>query len=233
MRTAAQETAPSVALRNCTKEARRKVSESESGVTQTCLTLCDPVGCRLWNSSIHGIFWATVQEWVTISFSSKCVIFGEKVLLLSHSVVSDSLWLHGLYLTGLPYPWGFYRQEYWSGLPCPPPGDLPNLGIEPRSPTLQVDSLLSVTPGKPLVKREYKQSSTFFSIRVPLLSWSCLLFLWSLLPFLDMRRYKNLAHKIGSWKYLSEDLSCQFFLNIEYFISALHLELLTGGVESQ
>ena len=40
------------------------------------------------------------------------------------------------------------RQEYWSGLPCPPPGDLPNPGIEPRSPGLQVDSLLSEPPGK-------------------------------------------------------------------------------------
>ena len=36
------------------------------------------------------------------------------------------------------------------GLPCPPPGDLPNLRIEPRSPTLQVDSLLSEPPGKPV-----------------------------------------------------------------------------------
>ena len=35
------------------------------------------------------------------------------------------------------------------GLPCPPPGDLPNPGIEPRSPTLQADSLLSEPPGKP------------------------------------------------------------------------------------
>ena len=43
----------------------------------------------------------------------------------------------------------FFRQEYWSGLPCPPPGDLPNPGIEHRSPTLQVDSLLSEPPGKP------------------------------------------------------------------------------------
>ena len=34
----------------------------------------------------------------------------------------------------------FSRQEYWSGLPCPFPGDLPNLGIEPGSPTLQADS---------------------------------------------------------------------------------------------
>ena len=38
---------------------------------------------------------------------------------------------------------GISRQEYWSGLPCPPPGNLPNPGIEPRSPTLQADSLLT------------------------------------------------------------------------------------------
>ena len=45
--------------------------------------------------------------------------------------------------------WGVSRWEYWSGLPCPPPGDLPNPGIEPRSPALQVDSLPSEPPGKP------------------------------------------------------------------------------------
>jgi len=38
---------------------------------------------------------------------------------------------------------GFSRQEYWSGLPLPSPGDLPNPGIKPRSPTLQADSLQS------------------------------------------------------------------------------------------
>ena len=45
---------------------------------------------------------------------------------------------------------GFSRQEYWGGLPRPPPGDLPNPEIEPRSPTLQADSLLSEPPGKPM-----------------------------------------------------------------------------------
>ena len=45
---------------------------------------------------------------------------------------------------------GFSRQEYWSGLPCPPPGDLPDLGIEPGSPALQADSLPIQLPGKPL-----------------------------------------------------------------------------------
>ena len=39
-----------------------------------------------------------------------------------------------------PLSMGFPRQEYWNGLPYPPPGDLPNPGIEPLSPALQVDS---------------------------------------------------------------------------------------------
>ena len=44
---------------------------------------------------------------------------------------------------------GFSRQEYWSGLPFPSPGDLPNPGIEPRSPALQTDALPSEPLGKP------------------------------------------------------------------------------------
>ena len=48
-----------------------------------------------------------------------------------------------------PLSTGFSRQEYWSGFPSPPPGDLPDSGIEPRSPILQADSLLSESPGKP------------------------------------------------------------------------------------
>ena len=44
---------------------------------------------------------------------------------------------------------GFSRQEYWSGLPLPSPGDLPNPGIKPRSLALQTDALLSEALGKP------------------------------------------------------------------------------------
>ena len=43
---------------------------------------------------------------------------------------------------------GFSRQEHFTGLPRPPPGDLPDPGIGPGSPALQVDSLLSEPPGK-------------------------------------------------------------------------------------
>ena len=45
---------------------------------------------------------------------------------------------------------GFSRQEYWSGLPFPSPGDLPDPGIEPGSPTLEADALTSEPPGKTL-----------------------------------------------------------------------------------
>ena len=47
-----------------------------------------------------------------------------------------------------PLSLGFSRQEYWSGLSCPSPGDLPNPGIEPRSPALQANTLSSEPPGK-------------------------------------------------------------------------------------
>ena len=50
-----------------------------------------------------------------------------------------------------PLSIGFSRQEYWSGLPFPSSGDLPNPGIEPRSPESQADSLLSEPTGKPNV----------------------------------------------------------------------------------
>ena len=52
----------------------------------------------------------------------------------------------------VPLSMGFSGQEHWSGLPFPFPGDLPNPGIEPRSPTLQVDSLPSEPPGSLLEK---------------------------------------------------------------------------------
>ena len=53
---------------------------------------------------------------------------------------------------------GFSRKEYSSGLPCPPPGDLPNPGIEHRSPELWVDSLPGELPGKPVRKTKLTPS---------------------------------------------------------------------------
>ena len=57
-----------------------------------------------------------------------------------------------------PLPMGFSRQEYWSRLPLPPPGDHPDPGIEPGSPSLRTDSLLSKPAGKPLLILRHTES---------------------------------------------------------------------------
>ena len=51
-----------------------------------------------------------------------------------------------------PLSMGFSRHEDWSGLPCPPPGDLPNPGIKPASPALQDDSLLLSDLERPCIR---------------------------------------------------------------------------------
>ena len=59
-----------------------------------------------------------------------------------------------------PLSMGFSRQESWSGLPCPPPGDFPNPGIKPRSSALQADSLpLSHQGGPPTFSLAHHNTS--------------------------------------------------------------------------
>ena len=99
-------------------------------------------------SFFPSLFWpyCVCNKTSQLTFWDKLVY--EWVSEWSRSVVSDSA-----------TPWtvahqdppsmGFSRQEYWSGLPFPSPGDLPNPGIEPRSPALQADALTSEPPGKP------------------------------------------------------------------------------------
>ena len=71
-----------------------------------------------------------------------------------------------------PLSVGFSRQEYWSGLPFPSPGDIPDPGIEPRSPALQADALTSEPPGKPL-RRNSKHWIYWAGIRCKICaSWS-------------------------------------------------------------
>ena len=72
----------------------------------------------------------------------------EPVKLLSHVRLLATLWTvpHQA-----PLSVGFSRQEYWSGLPCLPPWDFSNPGIEPMCSALQAYSLPSESPGKPLI----------------------------------------------------------------------------------
>ena len=67
-------------------------------------------------------------------------------VLLSRAGLFVTLWTVA---RQAPLSMGFSRQEYWSGLPFPSPGDLPDPGIEPGSPTLQADSLPPEPAGKP------------------------------------------------------------------------------------
>ena len=101
--------------------------------------------CLLFN--FHGsIVWLNIHTRTRSWLTKLCYL---KVKSLSH------VWLFAI-------PWtvvyqaslsmGFSRQEYWSGLPFPSPGDLPDPGIEPRSPALQADALPSEPPGKPTRK---------------------------------------------------------------------------------
>ena len=101
--------------------------KSESEVAQSCPTLSDPMDCSLPGSSIHGIFQAKVLEWGAIAFSElKCEC------MLSHFsrvLPFVTLWTVAVQA---PLSKGFSRQE-WSGLLCPPPGNLPDPGTEPTS----------------------------------------------------------------------------------------------------
>ena len=69
-----------------------------------------------------------------------------KVKSLSHVQLFATLWTVAYQA---PPSMGFSRQEYWSGLPFPSPGDLPNPEIKPWFPALEADALNSEPPGKP------------------------------------------------------------------------------------
>ena len=71
------------------------------------------------------------------------------IVACMHAQSSDSFETIWTTACQAPPSMGFSRQEYWSGLPRPPPGDLPNPGIEPKSLALRAGSLPYELPGKP------------------------------------------------------------------------------------
>ena len=77
------------------------------------------------------------------------------VCLLSHFTCVQLFVTQWTEALQTPLSLGFFRQEHWSGLPCPSPGDLPDPGIEPVSlvsPALQADSLPTELLGKPIIE---------------------------------------------------------------------------------
>ena len=134
------------------------------------LTLCDPIKCSLpgscpWDSPgkntrvgchilLQVIFLTQgLNPHLYVSYIGRQVLYHEHHLespvlamycacMLSHVQLFVTLWTLA---HKLPLSMGFSRQEYWSGLPFPSPGDLPDPGIEPMtpvSPAVQADSLL-------------------------------------------------------------------------------------------
>ena len=89
---------------------------------------------------------------------------------VSHSIMSDSLWPFGQ----APLSMGFFKLEYWGGLPFPPPRYLPNPGIEPMSPAfppLQADPLPAEPSGKHGYTPNFPSSSWLMNSFIQLLKW--------------------------------------------------------------
>ena len=123
---------------------------------------------------------------------------------------------------------GFSRKEYWSGLSFPSPWDLPDPGIEPRSPTLQADALTFEAPGKPSFENIFSNSvsSHFilfmasFAVKKKLIS----LFRYPSLcfqPLLSADLFKLIAgtsNKIywNKWKYLAKIIGDAVIINTSY-----------------
>ena len=109
------------------------------------------------SSSVHGILQAGILEWVAISFCSKTARCLSQVLSLTTrycclvaKLCPTLLRLSWTVAHQAPLSMGFSRQENWSGLPFPSPGDLPDPGIEPVSPALAGGFFTTETPGKPM-----------------------------------------------------------------------------------
>ena len=137
---------------------------------QSCPTLCDPMDHSLPGFSVHGIFQPRILdiypppgdlpnpgiEPVSLTSALQAgslplVPLGKLLWMKWKSLSSVQLFVTPWTVAyQAPLSMGFSRQEYLSGLPFTPPGDLPNLGIELNSPALQADSLPSEPSGKPL-----------------------------------------------------------------------------------
>ena len=140
-------------------------------VARSCPTLCHPMDSGPSGSSVHGdspqariLEWDAMpssrgssqpRDWAQVShtaggfstiWATRGTLHIMKVKSLSRVRLFETPWTVA---HRAPPSMGFSRQEYWKGLPFPSPGDLPNPGIEPRSPSLQADALTFGSPGKP------------------------------------------------------------------------------------
>ena len=107
----------------------------------------------------------------------------------------------------------FSRPEYWSGLPFPSPGDLPNPGIELRSFSSQADSLLSEPSGKP------RNSQTIFQC-----GWTILHSCW------QRKRIPMVLHSCQHWVFLRFAVFCFVFCQFVFWIFAILINMSYCGI---
>ena len=144
--------------------------------------------CNLPGSSVHGALRTRILEWVAMPSSRGIPDPGIKPMSLASPALAgrffttSTSWEHVKVAQSYPtlcnpiQSMGFSRPEYWSELPFPSPGDLPNPGIEPRSPTLQADYLPAELPEKPTWEHRSRLtlSGPGFSWCHNTLVWFCL-----------------------------------------------------------
>ena len=156
---------------------------------------------------------ALFQELLTVSVWKKVKSLSEEseVAQWKKAKSLSRVWLLATPLVAYQAPQSmeFSRQEYWSGLPFPSPGDLPNSGIEPRSPMLQADALPSEPPGKPLETRlnhlEHSIKAEFTEIKMA-----------KIFSFRDKRVW--LPH---IWSVIK--LAAEIFLSVIYFSNIIYI----------
>ena len=115
-----------------------------------------------WCAAVHGVTkrWTWLSNWTEHSVELLCYSMFSLVIYFIHRRVYKKRKFHSC-VQFFVIPWTvaclaslsieFFRQKYWSGLPFPSPGDLSNPGIEPKSPSLQADSLPTEPLGNPSV----------------------------------------------------------------------------------
>ena len=129
--------------------SQSRYAAAAAKLLHSCPTLCDPIDGSPPGFSFPGILQARILEWVAISFSIRhhtelmhnkflvCLMKESEVSQLCPSLC-DAM---DCSLPGFSVH-AFSRQEYWSGLPLPFPGDLPDPGIKLGSPALKADDCL-------------------------------------------------------------------------------------------
>ena len=117
-------------------------------ILKECFTLVSEISSQTSGTSLQVLINTHVVNSESLCWTSEAKLLCEHmhVCMLHCILLFATLWT---VVQQGPLFMEFPRQEYWSGLSFPPPGDLPHPGIESWSPALQADSLPSEPPGKP------------------------------------------------------------------------------------